>query len=408
MTGTVDSSRSIHVEELSRLPVEEEPLEVVERKGRGHPDSICDGAMEQVALRLGQEYLRLFGRIAHYNVDKALLVAGRTEPRFGGGIVREPMRLVLGGRAAYEAAGVTVPVEQVAFQAARDWLGDNLRFVDPIADCTLENAIKPGSTSLTEIYRRADITANDTSIAVGYAPLTETERLVLAAEQHLNSPELKLAHPESGEDVKVLAIRRGGDLHVTVAMAFVDRFVDSEATYFRQKAAIAADLTSFLTAKAKRLRVDSVELNTLDQAGRGEAGLYLTVLGTSAENGDDGQVGRGNQTNGLIALNRPRSPEAAAGKNPVSHVGKLYSVLADVLADSIYQQVPGIREVYVRLVSQIGAPIDQPLLAWVQVLPAPGTSLARIEGPVRGVVAAGLADIPSLSQRLLRGGYTVW
>jgi S-adenosylmethionine synthetase len=373
------TDRSIYVESLERLAVEDEPLEVVERKGRGHPDSICDGIMEQVALQLGREYLRLFNRVAHFNVDKALLVAGRTEPRFGGGLVREPMRLILGGRAAYRVGDVEVPVEQIAFQAARSWLSDNLRFVDPLADCDLENAIKAGAGSLTSIYDRTDVAAqvrqpvaqvrqpiaNDTSIAVGYAPLSEVERLVLAAERHLNSPQFKLAHPESGEDVKVLAIRRGPDLHVTVAMAFVDRFVDSEAAYFRQKAAIASDLTSYLAGLARRARVGvgNVELNTLDRPGQGEDGLYLTVLGTSAEHGDDGEVGRGNQTNGLIALNRPRSPEAAAGKNPVSHVGKLYSVLAGTLAEAIHQQVPGVRECYVRLVSQIGAPNDQPLVA---------------------------------------------
>lgn len=34
-------------------------------------------------------------------------------------------------------------------------------------------------------------------------------------------------------------------------------------------------------------------------------GMYLTVLGTLAEDADSGEVGLGNQVNGLIPMNRP-------------------------------------------------------------------------------------------------------
>ena len=69
-----------------------------------------------------------------------------------------------------------------------------------------------------------------------------------------------------------------------------------------------------------------VEIRT--RHDRGAGGMYLTVLGTSADGADGGQVGRGNRVNGLISLHRPMSTEAAAGKNPVSHVGKIYNLLA--------------------------------------------------------------------------------
>jgi S-adenosylmethionine synthetase len=89
--------------------------------------------------------------------------------------------------------------------------------------------------------------------------------------------------------------------------------------------------------------------------------MYLSVLGTSADDADSGAVGRGNQVNGIIALHRPRGSEAAAGKNPVSHVGKIYSVLTHLLADQIYTQVSGVREVVVWLCSRIGDPVDRPV-----------------------------------------------
>jgi S-adenosylmethionine synthetase len=303
---------------------------------------------------------------------------------------------------------VRVPVDEVAKRAAAEWLRENLRFVDPNLGCRFDLAIGPGSESLGQVYRRQLAIANDTSIGVGYAPLSPTENLVLDAERFLNSPEFKRAYPEAGEDVKVMAIRRNDLVHLTIAMALVDRFLDSESSYFRRKVEIVDALRQRLRTTVPDVRIDGIDLNALDAPGRGESGLYLTVCGTSAENGDDGQVGRGNTVNGLIALNRPRGPEAAPGKNPVSHVGKVYSVLAGELARNVYREVPGLSEVYVRLVSQIGAPIDQPLVAAVQALPEPGASVDDVREQAFDVVDRGLANVADLSERLLRGEIGVY
>ncbi len=159
-----------------------------------------------------------------------------------------------------------------------------------------------------------------------------------------------------------------------------------------------------------KLNFDSavVALNTLDEPGRGEGGMYLTVLGTSAESGDSGQVGRGNKVNGVIALNRPMSTEAAAGKNAISHVGKIYNLLSHRIAQEVYTGVPGLQEVYIWLCSQIGQPIDQPLIASAQLVLAPGTDLDSIRRPVEDVIERELADIYQFTARLARGELTVW
>ena len=135
--------------------------------------------------------------------------------------------------------------------------------------------------------------------------------------------------------------------------------------------------------------------------------MYLTVLGTSAEGGDCGQVGRGNKVNGVIALNRPMNSEAAAGKNPVAHVGKIYSLLTHDIAKTIYDSVPGIGEVYVWLCSQIGHPIDQPLIASAQVILNPGVKLEDVQKPVEAVMEKELANIYKFTQRLIRGEFKV-
>jgi S-adenosylmethionine synthetase len=396
------------IEALQQIPVDRQRVELVERKGTGHPDSICDAIMEQVSLALCREYLAAFGRVLHHNLDKGLLVAGRTAPRLGGGTVLEPMRLVFGDRATADYKGKHIDVGAIAIESARNWLRQNLRFVDPEQHIVFQNELKAGSPELTDLFERAVIGANDTSAAVGYAPLTETERLVLAAERYLNSPELKQRFPEAGEDVKVMGYRRNRELILTVAMAFVDRFVPDARAYFARKQEIQASLEAYLAGEQRTLDRIVVSLNMLDDPARGERGMYLTVLGTSAEGGDCGQVGRGNKVNGVIALNRPMSTEAAAGKNPVSHVGKIYTLLAHRLAAEIYANVPELQEVYVWLCSQIGQPIDRPLIASAQLILPPGVGLAEVEPTVKGVVEQELATMADFTARLARGELPVW
>jgi len=400
--------RNILLESLQQLPVEEQQVELVERKGVGHPDSICDAIMEAVSVELCRAYLNAFGSIKHHNIDKGLLVAGRTRPRLGGGTVEEPMRLIFGDRAIYEFQGKRIPVGEIAEATAKAWIRGNLRFVNPDEHIVFQNEIKPGSPELTDIFDREEIGANDTSAAVGYAPLTETERLVLATERYLNSTSFKAAYPEAGEDVKVMGYRHGRELVLTVALAFVDRFIHSEEEYFERKAAIHDELQHFVEREARSLDKVTVDINTLDAPSRGEGGMYLTVLGTSAEGADCGQVGRGNKVNGVISFNRPMSTEAAAGKNPISHVGKIYNLLSHKIAEEVYRTVPGIREVYIWLCSQIGKPIDRPLIASAHLILQPEVGLEDIRADVQEVIERELADIYNFTERLAQGEFSVW
>jgi S-adenosylmethionine synthetase len=397
----------IIVEALNQTPVGQQRVELVERKGAGHPDSICDAVMEEISLALCREYQAAFGRVLHFNVDKALLVAGRTEPRLGGGKVIEPMRLIFGDRATAECGGRRIDVSAIAEVAAKNWLRRNLRFVDPEQHVIFQSELQEGSPELTDLFARETIGANDTSVAVGYAPLTETERLVLACERHLNSPTARQRFPEAGEDVKVMGYRRDRELTLTVALAFVDRFVPDAATYFARKQEIAVALTDTLSREQHTLDRVTVAINTLDDPTRGEAGMYLTVLGTSAEGGDCGQVGRGNKVNGVVSLNRPIGTEAAAGKNPVSHVGKIYTLLTHKLAADIHASVPGVREVYVWLGSQIGAPIDRPAIASAQLILDPHCALADVQPAIESVIRRGLATMNDFTARLIRGEWPV-
>ena len=397
----------IAVEQLRDPPADERLIEVVERKGLGHPDSICDAVMERVAVELNQAYRARFGRVLHNNIDKGLLVAGQVARRFGGGDVLRPMRLLIGDRATLAVGGVRIPVAEIAMAAAKGWVKENLRFVDPERHITYEVVLAPGSEELGDIFAREErvAVANDTSAAVGYAPLTPTERLVLDLERYLNGPDFKRRFPETGEDVKVMAFRHSRQVRLTVAMPLLCAFIGSEAAYFRRKAEILEDLAAAF-AEPAGLEGASLGLNLLDHEGRGMAGVYLSLLGTSAEDADSGQVGRGNRVNGLIPLNRPVSNEAAAGKNPVSHVGKIYNVLTHRIAATLHRELPEVREVTVWLVSQIGRPVAQPWAA-VQVHPRQGFELEEVAPAIRAAVEQALDPGNPFFEDLIAGRYPV-
>ena len=398
----------IQVETYRGITVADQAVEIVERKGIGHPDQICDSVMDAISVALSQEYLREFGAVLHHNIDKSLLAAGRVEKRFGGGEVIKPMELTIGDRATYRSGGREIPVDEIAIGAAKRWLRDNLRFVDPELHVSYRIVLAPGSDELTDIFARPGtmLGANDTSAAVGYFPLSPTEQAVLDLERFLNGREFKERYPETGEDVKVMALRQHNDLEVTVAMPLLAAFVGSEADYFVRKGVIREEMRAFLAGRTLFGAV-GVHYNALDMPGRGLGGIYLSLLGTSAEDADSGQVGRGNRVNGLISLNRPLGTEAAAGKNGVSHVGKIYNVLAHRIAREIYDAIPGIREVQVLLLSRIGAPVDQPQLADARLILERGRTLGEVKKGVAAIITRELAGMGEFCRALCRGDYPV-
>ena len=401
--------RNILVENLKGPTGSERDAEIVERKGTGHPDYMCDAIMEKVSLSLNREYLKKWGAIFHYNIDKGLLAAGRVERRLGGGRVLEPMRLIFGDRATTEINGEHLPVDEIAIATAKEWLRGNLRYINPEKDVVYQLEIKPGSSELTDIFSRGSgpLPANDTSASVGYAPLTETEGMVYAVERYLNSLSFKEIFHETGEDIKVMGFRERKKLYLTIAMPMLDRFVESEDYYFQRKKQIGKAIKEYANEKKENLAEVEVYLNTLDEPGRGLGGMYLTVLGTSAEDGDSGEVGRGNRVNGVIALNRPMGTEAAAGKNPVSHVGKIYNILSHKIAKKIYQEIPGIKEIYVWLCSQIGVPIDMPKIAAAQVILLPKVRFNVIAKRVKEMIDVELSNIDNFCNELIQGKYPV-
>ena len=395
--------RSLHVEEIRGLCVQDLEVEIVERKGKGHPDSLVDGASEAVSLGLSEHYLKRFGFILHHNVDKGLLVGGRSEPKFGGGKVLAPIYLVVAGRATelvpFNGKDVKVPVEKIAKNSIRGFVRETMRFLDPDKHMLIDTKIKQGSRDLVAVFMRkgAMPVSNDTSIGVGYAPLTPTEDLVLSSEKLLNSASFKKKYPEVGEDVKVMGMRRGKKLKTTVAAAMVSSKVPDASHYV----SVVEDVQKELEKMAEKSNLDvGFKLNAADNPKHGE--FYLTVTGTSAEMGDDGNTGRGNRVNGLISPMRQYSMEATAGKNPVNHTGKILNALAVLTARQVVKEEPSVRECYVRVLSRIGKPIDQPLIASAAVVLENGSRLSAVNSDIESIMNDSLTNIRRVTNLILQ------
>ena len=381
------------------VPVSSRPIEMVERKGKGHPDTMCDRAAEEASISLSKYYLERYGRIFHHNLDKCVLIGGQARAWFGGGEVLEPMYLMIVGRATTRVerggSAEVVPIGSVILGTTRSWLRREFRFLDVDSHVVVDYRVKPGSVDLVHVFDSgSDVPlANDTSLGVAFAPYTETERLVLETERLLNSPEFKARHPEVGEDVKVMGLRTGSSVHLTVAAAMVSRLIE-DRDHYASAVGEAKEEIMRLADRITRMDVE-VSFNAADDYERGR--YYLTVTGLSAENGDDGQVGRGNRVGGLITPMRPMSLEAAAGKNPVNHVGKIYNIAAQEIVNRLTSEVPGVDEAYCYMLSKIGHPIDEPQAVQIEYYGEAG------EDRVRSYAASLVEDVLSRLPRIWEG-----
>ncbi|MGB7969413.1 MAG: methionine adenosyltransferase [Methanobacterium sp.] len=396
--------RNIIVKELIQKPIEEQEVEIVERKGIGHPDSISDGIAESVSRALCQVYMEKFdGKIMHHNTDEVQITAGESDPHFGGGEIIKPIDILLTGRGVSEYEGKKIGIDRIAITAAKEYLKKNIINLDVESSTVVECKIGSGSGDLVDVFKRDGMpSSNDTSFGVGFAPFSETEQIVMATEELLNSKDFKKKYPQVGEDIKVMGLRENNKIILTTAVAMVSKFVDGIDTYLNVKDEIQNIITDLALKKTDR-EVETFINTGDDNSCKSEKGFYLTVTGTSAEMGDDGSVGRGNRANGLITPNRPMSMEATSGKNPINHVGKIYNLLSNKMAQDITKELDGVKQVHIMLLSQIGKPIDHPKAASAQIIVEDGYSMGSVNSDVEGIMNNWLENIGKITEMMVEG-----
>jgi S-adenosylmethionine synthetase len=390
--------RQIIIQHSKNRPIEQNNVNIAERKGIGHPDTLTDMLCNSSSDALSKYYLKNFSSVLHHNVDKGLLVAGQSKPKFGGGKIIRPMEIYIVGRATSKAGKKAIPVDNIIKAEATSYLR---RFKELDGNYILRIKVKEGAANLKEVFKSKSAVANDTSFGVAHAPLSKTEQLCLDVANFINN-DLSRKIKAIGQDIKVMSVRRDNKFYLTIAIAFIDRYIHSMLQYAETKGKVKREIEGFISKNHKYIPHCKIEINTLDNTQGDESTIYLTVTGLSAEHGDDGQVGRGNRPSGLITPDRPMSLEATAGKN-INHPGKLYQCLAQIIANKI-AKLKGVEECYVKLLTQIGKPLDQPLVS-VEII---GSDFHSNKIKSEKIINSIFDSLPRIQKEIINGKYRLF
>ncbi len=368
---------------ITKENFKEPEYEFVERKGKGHPDTLSDNLAEYLSSRYSQYTREKFGAILHHNFDKVGMLGGASDVGFGYGKLTKPIRILLNGRASTRFGDEEIDVKALLMEWATEFMLKNLPITNP--DTELEfhynqsNQSSPGKTEednnkkksarkywfeprdLNDIPELKNLVSNDTSMGVGFAPYSRLELLVLEIENTLNSVDFYESNKWIGSDIKIMGFRNGGIFKITMCIPQVGLYVNSIDEY-KNNIIYCREIIGNI-AKKHNINDFELDINTRDDYEKVE--LYLTAIGSSIESGDEGLVGRGNRIQGVISPTRPMSMEGAAGKNPVYHIGKIYYITAQTISEKIYKKFGLMNEV--ALISQSGRDLLDPWIIHVRV-----------------------------------------
>lgn len=386
--------------------------EFVELKGKGHPDTLADTLAETLSINYSRYTLGKFGAILHHNFDKVGLLGGSSYVSFGNGYLVNPIRVLINGRVSKKFGKEVIPAQKLLVEWTKEFFRKKLPLIDVDKNLdihlNLSTQSSPGKTYERESKKSARLRwfeprgfvdlpdikkpfANDTSLGVGYAPLSKLERLLLKIETFLNSDNIKKKFSWMGTDIKILGFRQNEHYFLTICVPQVANNVKNLEEYKNNIKTTRTEIEKIF----KRFGVKNYELNINTRDNYKRCELYLTAIGSSIESGDEGLAGRGNRVNGLISPMRPMSMEGSFGKNPINHIGKVYYITAFDIADKIYRELKVSSEVF--LASQSGRKLSDP---WIVLVNIENQALSL---KIKRIVEDNLRDISLVSKRILSG-----
>jgi len=393
-------------------------VEIVERKGAGHPDTLADGLAETLSVNFSNYSLERFGAVLHHNFDKVGLLGGSSFVSFGDGHMTGPIRVLINGRMSTKFANVIIPTKELLIDWTKNFFCDRLSMIDPNKDLefhlNLSKQSSPGKTyekeakksarqkwfepeSLDDLPEFNKLVSNDTSVGVGYAPESILEIISLEIEGLLNSQKFREENTWIGSDIKIMGIRNKEKYFITLCVPQIAKYVKNLDEYANNLSLAKKQIESIMS----KYQISDYELflNTRDNYELAE--LYLTATGSSIESGDEGLAGRGNRINKLISPTRPMSMEGSCGKNPIYHIGKLYYVAAFDLAKKIYEKFGIENEVF--LVSQSGRDLLDPWIVSANVPP----NFESAED-LKKIIKDEIRRIPEISKSIMSRKITIY
>lgn len=327
----------------------QQPMEVVERKGVGHPDTIADGIAESISIEYSKYCLENFGAILHHNVDKTIVLGGQCDLEYGRGKLLKPFRVLFGGRMSRSFGNQEIDIKAIQIAATKNYLQKILPRLNTSRNLEFHTFTSSNSRiphwfsprTIDDLPEHKNPHANDTATIVGFWPLSILEQIVIASERYFYKMEEKIrpCFDFVGGDIKIMALRKGQESELTLCVPFHADKINDRKDYFEHKSLIENGLQKLLKEKFGNSLNIILKVNTQDQKIKSEndngRGRYLTVIGSALDYGEEGISGRGNRCRGLISSMRPSTVESVYGKNPVYHVGKVYSLIAQTIAQQI-------------------------------------------------------------------------
>jgi len=409
-------SGNIEIEEIRLI----RNYELIERKGVGHPDTLSDELAEELSAAYSNYTLKKFGYILHHNFDKVGLLGGSSSVKFGKGILISPIRVLINGRVSTKFAESEIPYMDIIEKVVIDFFKKRFPMINPKKDLEIHNNIStkssPGKTYIEnkkegtrkfwfeprgkqDLKELSFLGSNDTSLGVGFSPLTKFEKTILKVEDSFRNKKFRKDKKWLGTDIKIMALKHKEDINITICIPQIAKFVKSENEYKKNLKIMENYIKSFIKKYFKNSDIQ-VHINTRDDFETGE--IYLTAIGSSIESGDEGLVGRGNRINGLICQTKPYTMEGAAGKNPVYHIGKIYNIAAQKIADKLAKKYKSYIEVY--LISQSGRLLKDP---WKTIVGIEKNLTSKEKEDLIFDVRKELEKIPRLTGKIIKKKFRI-
>jgi len=370
------------------------PFEVVERKGIGHPDTVADAIAERISVDYSKYCLEHFGAVLHHNVDKFAALGGLVKVDWGKAEMIKPVRVLVNGRISGSFNKKIIPLKEIYTKAIKDQLAISLPSLN--TDKSLEiidlsttyskNARWFNPLSLDDIPDHSDLPANDTSAVVSYWPLTKSEQLVLKLEGYFYDKKQKPKSKDYGQDIKVMIVRRENKFDITLCVPFFSKYLKGPNLYWTKLHELEFELIKYARSFLGDEAIIDLKVNPHDQRKKGSIdakSFYFVAAGGALDYGDEGVVGRGNNRLGIIPSFRPYTMEAACGKNPVYHVGKVLGFVSDELAKEIAKECNCNVEVWI--VTRNADPLFEPNNIIINT--SEKVNKQRIEGVVRSALS---------------------
>ncbi len=386
------------------------PFEIVERKGIGHPDTLCDAIAEKASQLYSKYFLEKYNKLAHHWFDKVMLIGGQSDMRYGYGKLTQPYKVIFAGKGVLSVGAETIPIDNIFWQAASEVLNKVLRnfqasenlvvvseLVDyrgPVNKRTRYTPDKPEDLFDPKDKQRV---SNDCNVCNSFSPLSQLESMVKTVEAFLHSDQYIKKNKDTGLDIKIVGTRKGKTIELFINIPFIAQYIESYEHYLERVKNVYDDVMQFLTERFEC----NIQLVINPQNVNGQP--YLTVTGTVADTGDLGVVGRGNRLNGLITPMRPMSIEAPSGKNPIDHTGKLYGLLSQKISDKISTDLGVDNQTHITTFKE--CPLDSPqdVLIYIHKEHHPETHKKII-----AIIQEEVSNIYSVTDELIYDDVVMW